>query len=76
MKTYLSNSGEFEAEELKPCPFCGGEADLSFIGNDYTKSRKVTIKCKGCRAKRTDAALRYSHEWVARVAIDYWNKRK
>jgi len=77
-KEYFPNSGDgFMADELLPCPFCGSDAKLLFIGNDYTKSRKVTVKCTkvDCRVQRTDAALAHNHEWVARVAIDGWNSR-
>lgn len=49
-----SNSG-FEADELKKCPFCGDIPEIIFIGNNHTKSRKVTIKCNKCRIERTNA---------------------
>ena len=73
--TYYSNGGEFEADKLLPCPFCGSAPELIFIGNDYTKSRKVEIKCKKCRIRRTDAGIHKDHEWVARKAIEQWNER-
>lgn len=77
-KEYFPNTGEsFMADGLAACPICGSEAELLFIGNDHTKSRKVTVKCSEihCRVQRTDAALKQNHEWVARVAIKGWNKR-
>lgn len=61
--------------ELLPCPFCGGEPALTFIGNNRTKSRKVNIKCKGCRIQRTDAALIHDMDWLEKVAITAWNTR-
>ena len=73
---YTDNNGnKFDYEKLLPCPFCGVVPIITFIGNNYTKSRRVTIKCKGCRAERTDAAIFQDHVWVAMVAIDHWNKR-
>ena len=73
--TYYTNSGEFEAEKLLPCPFCGGEPEFITIGNDYTKSRKAQIKCKKCIVKRTTGAIRNNLEWCGRKAIEAWNER-
>ena len=50
--------------DLKPCPFCGGEAVKIFIGNEYTKKRSVEIKCKKCRVKRVNAAIYHDHDWL------------
>ena len=69
------SSNAFMADVMLPCPCCGGEPELTFIGNPYTKSRKVTIKCKKCRLQRTDATIRNTAEWAANVAIEQWNKR-
>ena len=74
---YVDNlNNQFEADGLLPCPFCGGSAEMTFKGNDYTRKKSVTIKCSNCRAQRTDGAIRYSHEWCAKKAISYWNQRK
>lgn len=70
------NGNSFMADELLPCPFCGGEPELKFFGNDYTKSRKATIKCKKCRAEITNAALKHDSKWCAMVSIEDWNKRE
>ncbi len=72
---YSTNSGEFEADKLLPCPFCGGEPEFITIGNDYTKKRSAEIKCTKCFVKRTTAALRFDLEWCGRKAIEAWNKR-
>lgn len=64
--------------ELKPCPFCGSEAaEPVFIGNDHTRRRKVTIRCKapGCTQGVTVGALRFSHEWCHAEAVEKWNTR-
>lgn len=67
----------FDGKKIKlmSCPFCGGEPDLQHIGNDYTKKRKIKIKCKKCRCERTDAALRHGFDWLENVAIKNWNQR-
>jgi len=62
-------------ETLKLCPFCGSEPEVLMIGNDYTKNRKVIIRCNGCRIERIDAAIRQNHGWLRGKAIKHWNKR-
>lgn len=62
-------------EDLKPCPFCGGSAVRKFTGNDYTKSRKVTVSCKGCHCTMVVGAIRFSHEWCDKTVIEKWNNR-
>ncbi|KXJ45843.1 Lar family restriction alleviation protein [Marinobacter sp. Hex_13] len=65
-------------DKLKPCPFCGSEAaEPVFIGNDNTRRRKVTIRCKapGCTQGVTVGALRFSHEWCHAEAVKKWNSR-
>jgi len=64
-----------ETYKLFPCPFCGGEPDVKYKGNDYTKTRKVTVKCKKCRCQRTDAAMRNGMEWLEEIAIKNWNQK-
>lgn len=50
-------------EQLKPCPFCGGEARIvKFINDEYY------VKCIYCCAK-TDL---YGSEFYA---IKFWNRR-
>lgn len=61
--------------ELMPCPFCKGEPILEEIGNDHTKKRSVTIKCKSCRVKLTNAALKHPMQWLIDVSISQWNTR-
>lgn len=50
------------SEELKPCPFCGGEAILEWEGDSYV------ISCKECNAEIT-------FEQTRKSAIKAWNRR-
>ena len=52
------------SEELKPCPFCGGPADVMTFGE---KNQYCTISCCACHAKinRNGKA----------IAIRDWNTR-
>lgn len=55
--------------ELKPCPFCGGKADLLDYG--LTGARKV-VQCSDCGAKTRafDPKVKRGEN-----AIDAWNSR-
>lgn len=73
---YIDHNGnEFEYNKLLPCPFCGGKAELLFIGNNYTKNRKADVHCTKCRMGNINATLRQSSEWIAKITIDKWNSR-
>lgn len=65
-----------EEVELLPCPFCGGDPVIKYIGNEHTKKRRIEIKCSKCRVKRTDATIYNDFEYLERVASEQWNERK
>ena len=54
--------------DLKPCPFCGGEAETENRHNRYTDWWEV--KCTDCNASLNE---RYEYEFEAVAA---WNTRK
>ena len=52
--------------ELKPCPFCGGEADI--IDNEYY----VDVSCRNYRCRGFADSLMFESE---EEAIEAWNRR-
>ena len=54
--------------ELKPCPFCGGEAKLSFYNNAECTYVCHYVRCTKCRATT-------GCEASSKVAIVSWNRR-
>ncbi len=69
------NKTETKKINLKNCPFCGTKPEIYYIGNNLTKSRKITIHCKSCNAKMTHAAIRFDFDWLASVTEREWNNR-
>lgn len=60
-------------KNLKPCPFCGGEADI------YSINGKKQVRCKRCRC-RTPRMSR--SDWFPKpekdnteLAVEAWNRR-
>ena len=49
-------------EELKPCPFCGGEAEIIVVASYYK------VRCSRCSGSATIATDRAA-------AIGFWNRR-
>lgn len=55
-------------QELKPCPFCGGEAELSKYYPGFSRKSYVMVRCRSCRANTGD--------WRRRdIAVARWNRR-
>jgi Lar family restriction alleviation protein len=50
-------------EELKPCPFCGDEAELKYCGSNYYE-----VDCRGCGGS---TGIQNSKE----EAVALWNTR-
>lgn len=65
---------------LRPCPFCGGSAEMLHIGNEriQRKNKSIKIKCRGrCRTEQVNACTqRFDFTWLEDVAIAHWNTRE
>lgn len=65
--------------ELKPCPFCGGEAMMQYgyPRQQGGKWKKVFVKCKVCKAKTQtiDQLPFQAWEECKKRAKDAWNRR-
>lgn len=50
-------------EKLKPCPFCGGEAELQYDGRGDREAAGMSfVRCKDCGAigQKFEVSRRYS----------------
>ena len=56
--------------ELKPCPFCGGEASIAFRFN----TALVTCNMCGANAKEIGSSFGVGEKEIAK-AIEAWNRR-
>ena len=55
------------SDELKPCPFCGGKADIMQYWKDF-KTNRYIVKCIKCGAQTDDGVKEH-------ISI-LWNTRK
>ena len=55
--------------ELKPCPFCGGEAEIIKTNQCMAKYYSVVCKNKSCRGRGAKPISSKHH------AIAAWNRR-
>lgn len=74
-KDNLSN--ELEFDPMSPCPMCGANPRIWFIGNDYSKQRKVKIKCKNtkCQVSISHRGLYTPSETLLMLVVSAWNRR-
>lgn len=71
-------------EELKPCPFCGGEAsgDANVSLDDDDFFIKFSVGCKRCNVfitrtlKMVSNMPIYNIKYAIKIATDTWNRRE
>ena len=71
-------------QELLPCPFCGGKADMEYSGDIPSgghEHQSVTIECASCEASCS------VHPWpnqdiscsccndITSIVVERWNRR-
>lgn len=56
-------------QKLKPCPFCGGEAKVS-----YRKPYSI-VYCKKCKASTNEFCDWYEEQESIKDAVEAWNRR-
>lgn len=64
---------------LKPCPFCGGEAEyVNFVDNDMRNLSPhpvCLIRCKTCKAQMGDFVATDTTFAYKDMATEAWNRR-
>jgi Lar family restriction alleviation protein len=64
--TKKNTSGVFFVIELKPCPFCGGEAEFERLGTRRQSCIVVCTEC-GCHHESSDENEHNGSSWNRRV---------
>ena len=62
---------EIRETKLKPCPFCGSEAEIESFTTKVALFKKVTGKCITCKSCKCRTELMLDEE----EAIETWNRR-
>lgn len=57
-------------QELKPCPFCGGEAKIK-----QEAKNSLRLACTQCGMGIKQRVVKLSLEWLEKTMITQWNKR-
>jgi Lar family restriction alleviation protein len=72
-----ANLNESAEMDLKPCPFCGGSAEVVQIGNEATPKRGFEVRCLtwGCATKKRAMVIRQPIEMAREFAVAAWNRR-
>lgn len=77
--------GRIIQPKLEPCPFCGGQAELTEKYNKYG-GLMIFIECTACEAKTKAKAFRYDadfddertqskYDFAAMELAERWNRR-
>lgn len=58
--------------KLKPCPFCGGIAEIKH--DFYDNDQHSYVRCRGCRCKISDVQISTEYSSDEKAA-ERWNRR-
>lgn len=63
--------------KLKPCPFCGGEAEYIEKGNKHVGLKETLVRCKSCNTKQVHkwVIYKFDFEFVRISTVEAWNMR-
>ena len=62
--------------ELLPCPFCGGKAEVILTGNSIAGYSKVDVRCHYCGMGRTYRKIKgMSSDTIRGQVAKKWNRR-
>lgn len=61
-------------EEIKKCPFCGGEATVTVM-RVVGESLNARYWCKKCKASARPSKLNKDHDAAVAEARNIWNRR-
>lgn len=59
-------------DNLKPCPWCGGEVDYAAMGREEEVCKQVDAECRDCREPYEDSLVRTCHEITRKVKGALW----
>lgn len=62
-------------EQLKPCPFCGGSATLSYVGGGVLVNESIKYRSLNCVPKCSNCNCALSCYPTEEEAIQKWNTR-
>lgn len=62
--------------KMKPCPFCGGKAEITLVGNSMTGYSKAEVRCHYCGMGRTYRKIKgMSSDNIRSLVAEKWNRR-
>ena len=56
-------------DELKHCPFCGGEAHITIWNLPFRSSKEASVVCSAC------GAMTWPYISSEGLAVESWNRR-
>lgn len=63
-------------EQLKPCPFCGGSAALTFVGGGVFVDGNIKHRYLNCVPKCSNCNCALSCYTTEEEAVQKWNTRE